>query len=104
MTHSFPAQHIRQTLQTAAWHRICTVASLLVFALLLPLAAQAKINVVATTPDLAAIAKQVGGDKVEVTTLARPTEDPHFIDAKPSFVVKLRRADALVDGGAELET
>ncbi len=65
--------------------------------------AQAKLNLVVTTPDLAAIAKEVGGDQVEITTLARPTEDPHFVDAKPSFIVKLNKADALIEGGAELE-
>lgn len=64
---------------------------------------EAKLNVVATTPDLAAIAKEIGGDKIELTTLARPTEDPHFVDAKPSFIVKLNKADALIHGGAELE-
>lgn len=71
--------------------------------LLLALGAQAKLNIVVTTPDLASIAKEVGGDKVEITTLARPTEDPHFVDAKPSFIVKLNKADALIEGGAELE-
>lgn len=70
---------------------------------LLAVGAQAKLNIVVTTPDLASIAKEVGGDKVEITTLARPTEDPHFVDAKPSFIVKLNKADALVEGGAELE-
>lgn len=70
---------------------------------LLAIGAQAKLNIVVTTPDLASIAKEVGGDKVEITTLARPTEDPHFVDAKPSFIVKLNKADALVEGGAELE-
>ena len=103
MTHSFSAQHFAQSFRTAAWQRGFRQASVLVCALLLPCAAQAKLNVVATTPDLAALAKQIGGDKVDVTTLARPTEDPHFIDARPSFVVKLRRADVLVEGGAELE-
>jgi len=68
-----------------------------------PLMAQAKLNVVATTGDFGSIAKAVGGDKVDVITLARPTEDPHFVDAKPSFIVKLNRADAIVEGGAELE-
>lgn len=72
-------------------------------AALLALGAQAKLNVVVTTPDLAAIAREVGGDKIEITTLARSTEDPHFVDAKPSFIVKLNRADALLEGGAELE-
>jgi len=65
--------------------------------------AQAKINVVATLPDFAAVARVVGGDYVDVTSLAKPTEDPHFVDARPSFVVKLREADVLIDGGAELE-
>src|SRR5689334_19455103 len=65
--------------------------------------AQAKLNVVATTPEFGAIAKAIGGDAVDVVTLARPTEDPHFVDAKPSFIVKLNHADALIEGGAELE-
>src|SRR3954463_11391848 len=65
--------------------------------------ATAKLNVVATTPDLGAIAREIGGDKIDLTTLAKPTEDPHFVDAKPSFIVKLNHADALVEGGAELE-
>ena len=65
--------------------------------------AHAKLNVVVSTPDLAAIAHEVGGNNVEITTLAKPTEDPHFVDAKPSFILKLSRADALIEGGAELE-
>ena len=78
----------------------------IIVALLFTLAgmtAQAKLNVVATTPELAAIARDVGGDRVEVVSLAKPTEDPHFVDPKPSFVVKLAHADVLVEGGAELE-
>lgn len=71
--------------------------------ILLTASAHAKLNVVATTPDLGAIAQEIGGDKIELTTLAKPTEDPHFVDAKPSFVVKLNRADVLIEGGAELE-
>src|SRR6266478_9724978 len=67
------------------------------------LTAHAKLNVVATTADFAAIAREIGGDKIELTTLAKPTEDPHFVDAKPSFIVKLNRADVLIEGGAELE-
>jgi zinc/manganese transport system substrate-binding protein len=65
--------------------------------------AHARLNVVATTPDLASIAKEIGGDKIELTTMARPTEDPHFVDPKPSFIVKLNKADVLLHGGAELE-
>ncbi len=63
----------------------------------------AKIKVVATLPDFASLAREIGGDKVEVSAMAKPTEDPHFVDARPSFVVQLRSADVLIDGGAELE-
>ena len=69
----------------------------------LTLPAQAKLNVVATTPDFAAVAKAIGGNQVEITSLALPTEDPHFVDAKPSLILKLNRAQVLLEGGAELE-
>jgi zinc/manganese transport system substrate-binding protein len=62
-----------------------------------------KLKVVATTPDLASIAREIGGSLVDVTALAKPTEDPHYVDAKPSFIVTLNRADVLIEGGAELE-
>ena len=62
-----------------------------------------RINAVATTPDLAALVKAIGGDAVDVKALAKPTEDPHFVDAKPSHIVTLNRADLLIQGGAELE-
>src|SRR6185437_15270989 len=65
--------------------------------------AVAQIRVVATTPDLASVAREIGGDRANVVALAKPTEDPHFVDAKPSFIVTLNRADALIEGGAELE-
>ena len=64
---------------------------------------EANLNVVTTLPDYGALAREIGGDKVEVTTMAKPTEDPHFVDARPSFVVQLRTADVLIEGGAELE-
>src|SRR5436190_9604933 len=67
------------------------------------ISAHAKLNVVATLPDFASLAREVGGDKIDIVTLAKPTEDPHFVDARPSFVVALRNADVLIDGGAELE-
>ncbi|MEY2530773.1 MAG: zinc/manganese transport system substrate-binding protein [Verrucomicrobiota bacterium] len=64
---------------------------------------EAKLNVVATLPDFGALAREIGGDKIDIVTLAKPTEDPHFVDARPSFVVALRNADILIEGGAELE-
>jgi zinc/manganese transport system substrate-binding protein len=83
-----------------------TPVGMLVGALLLAASCQsasAKLNVVATTPDLASIAREIGGDHIDLVTLAKPTEDPHFVDAKPSLIVKLNRADVLIEGGAELE-
>ena len=62
-----------------------------------------KLSVVATTPDLASLAREIGGDAVDVKALAKPTEDPHFVDPKPSHIVTLNRADVLIEGGAELE-
>ena len=67
------------------------------------LSTEAKLNVVATLPDFGSLAREIGGDKIDIVTLAKPTEDPHFVDARPSFVVALRNADVLIDGGAELE-
>lgn len=68
-----------------------------------PRAAQAKLIVAATTPELGAVASAIGGDAVSVTVLAKPTEDPHFVDARPSHIVTLNRAGGLIEGGAELE-
>lgn len=61
------------------------------------------IKVVTTTEDLAAIAREVGGDKVQVQSLARGEQDPHFLEAKPSLILKLSQADLLVEVGLELE-
>ena len=65
--------------------------------------ASAQLRVVATTPDFASVAREIGGNRVSVVALAKPTEDPHYVDAKPSHIVTLNRADALIEGGAELE-
>ncbi len=61
------------------------------------------LRVVASVPELGAIARAVGGEDVVVTVLARPTDDPHRVEAKPSFVVELARADLLLSTGFELE-
>jgi zinc/manganese transport system substrate-binding protein len=68
-----------------------------------PAFAQSKLNVVATTEDLAAIAREVGGDHITVEALARGYQDPHFVEAKPSFILKLQKADMLIAVGRELE-
>jgi zinc/manganese transport system substrate-binding protein len=66
-------------------------------------AAQGKLNVMATTEDLASIAREVGGDKVNVESIAKGYQDPHFVEAKPSFILKLQKADLLIAVGRELE-
>lgn len=68
-----------------------------------PAHAAAALNVVTTTEDLAAIAREIGGEKVSVVSLARGYQDPHFADAKPSFLLKLLRADLFIEVGKELE-
>ncbi len=65
--------------------------------------AAAALKVVATTSEYGALAAAIGGDRVTVTTIAKPTEDPHFVDARPSQIVAMSRADVLIEGGAELE-
>ena len=66
-------------------------------------AAQGKLNVITTTEDLASIAREVGGDRVTVESIARGYQDPHFVEAKPSFILKLQKADLLIVVGRELE-
>jgi zinc/manganese transport system substrate-binding protein len=70
---------------------------------LLSLPARADLSVVTTVPDLAALAKAVGGDKATVTSLSLASQDPHFVDAKPNFVLMLNRADLLIAVGLDLE-
>ena len=65
--------------------------------------ASAAIKVITTTEDLAALVAEIGGDKVTVESLARGYQDPHFVEAKPSFILKLHSADLLVVVGRELE-
>ena len=76
---------------------------LLLLATPLAASAQGKVNVVATTEDLASLAREVGGDKVAVVALAKGREDPHFVDPKPSFILAVSRADVLLAIGRELE-
>src|SRR5436305_10576037 len=65
--------------------------------------AAGKINVMATTEDLAALAREVGGDKITADSIAKGYQDPHFVEAKPSFILKLQKADLLAVVGLQLE-
>lgn len=66
--------------------------------------ARAAVKVITSTQDLASIVSEIGGDKVAVEALARGYQDPHQVEAKPSFVIKLHGADLLVVVGRELES
>src|SRR5882762_2197415 len=83
---------------------LLVATAMLVVSLITPgVAAAKKLNVVTTTTDLAALAQEVGGDKVNVESIAKGYQDPHFVEAKPSFLLKLRQADLLVVVGLQLE-
>lgn len=75
----------------------------LAWALSMPSAAQAKVNVVTTLPSFADIAKNVGGDEVNAISLTRGNQDPHFVDAKPDLMLTLNKADLLIRAGLGLE-
>ena len=65
--------------------------------------AHAKLTVVTTTPDLASLVRELGGSEVSVESIAKGSQDPHFIEAKPSYMVKLHRADLVIAIGLDLE-
>lgn len=67
------------------------------------LASEKKIEVITTTSDLKSIADYIGGDKVEVLSLTTGTQNPHFIDPKPSYMLKAKKADLFISNGLELE-
>ena len=87
--------------------RFITIAAsvALVFALFDPFmgSADSKIRIMTATTDLASLAQEIGGDKVDVEAVARGYQDPHFVDPKPSFLLKLSKAELLIVVGLELE-
>ncbi len=86
----------------------CGVMSLLLLAAAVAMppdtAAQGKVSVVTTLPDLASIAGFIGGDRVETFAIATGYQNPHFVDPKPSYIMRLSRADMFVTVGLDLET
>src|ERR1700745_1345263 len=83
--------------------KICLALLIGFFVMSLSGYAQGKLNIVATTEDLAAIAREVGGDQVSVDSIAKGYQDPHFVEPKPSFILKLQKADLLLVVGLDLE-
>jgi zinc/manganese transport system substrate-binding protein len=77
--------------------------SLSIMVLLVGAAQAKKLDVVTSTTDMAALAQEVGGDKINVEALAKGYQDPHFVEPKPSFLLKLRHTDLLIVVGLDLE-
>ena len=65
--------------------------------------AASKLNVVTTTEDLSAIAREIGGDKVDAESIAKGYQDPHFVEPKPSYILRLQKANLLIAVGLQLE-
>ena len=63
----------------------------------------AGLNVVATLPWIGSAAKEIGKDKINVTVLAKPSQDAHFLEAKPSMILAARKADIIMYDGLDLE-
>ena len=88
------------------WYERWTLVILFVLlgaGLLVSDAAAQRLNVMTTTEDLASLVREVGGDRVQVESIARGYQDPHYVEAKPSFLLKLQKADLLVLVGLQLE-
>jgi len=75
----------------------------LLLALTVSAPAFAELNVVATLPWIGSLAKEIGRDKIVVTTLVKPSQDPHLVEAKPSMILAARKADILMYNGLDLE-
>jgi zinc/manganese transport system substrate-binding protein len=83
--------------------KLVTLALLAVNSMILARPAHAGLNVLTSTTDLRAIVQEIGGDPLTVDSIAKGTQDPHFVEAKPSFMLKASRADLMVSIGLELE-
>jgi zinc/manganese transport system substrate-binding protein len=82
-------------------HVLCGLAAATAFARLM--AAAPTLGVITTTEDLASLVREVAGDRATVESLARGYQDPHFVEPKPSFILKLNKAELLVAVGREME-
>ena len=87
----------------SSWYSLLVVGCCFLPLLRPPTASAKSLKVITTLTDLASLTQEVGGDKVEVEALAKGYQDPHFVDPKPSFLLKLRHADLLILVGLDLE-
>ena len=76
---------------------------LLLLSLLAPAIAHAEIEVFACEPEWAALADEIGGDLVDAHSATTALQDPHYIQARPSLIAKVRQADLVICSGAQLE-
>lgn len=83
--------------------RILTVLPALLTALAWPLAATADLRVFACEPEWSSLSEAIGGDRVEATSATHAMQDPHYIEARPSLISQVRRADLVICSGAQLE-
>jgi ABC-type Zn uptake system ZnuABC Zn-binding protein ZnuA len=83
--------------------RAAGVAAFLLAAIGTPARAESRLKVVASLPNLGSIAAAVGGDRIDLTVIASGVQDAHFVDPKPSFMVRMRSADLLIVNGLDLE-
>ena len=83
---------------------LCLALGLVPVPVPLPVPAQDPLRVCATLPDLGSLAHQIGGERIQLTVFAKGVEDPHFVEARPSFIKALADADLFLQAGMELET
>ena len=95
-------ERIRSSRERSDFMRFLAVTAALLATMGMSQAA-GKINVIAATEDLASIAAEVGGDRITVEAIAKGYQDPHFVEPKPSFLLKLQKADLLLVVGLQLE-
>jgi zinc/manganese transport system substrate-binding protein len=103
MAHILSRRDMERVMSCSRWIAGFALAMLALGFLSPTLAHAKKLNVVTSTTDMAALTQEVGGDKVNVDSIAKGYQDPHFVEAKPSFLLKLRQADLLISVGLQLE-
>src|SRR5690349_284956 len=103
MAHILSRRDMERVMSCSRWI-VGFALAMLAAGFLSPTLAQAKkLNIVTSTTDMAALTQEVGGDKISVESIAKGYQDPHFVEAKPSFLLKLRQADLLIAVGLDLE-
>ena len=96
-------RHVLHSLLSFSMTQRMPGSALIVSLLFMPSMASAQLNVFACEPEWAALTRELGGDRVDVYSATTARQDPHYVQARPSLIAKMRRADLLVCSGAELE-